>query len=203
MLNDKLILTNELKNYIRDTRIERNIKLTDLAKKSASTEYSHDVAWYSQIEGERTKSIKRKEIIFLFTMLLNVNEDEAEKHIENFLNPSENPKLDQKKISLFDISDEQNNEDLVIKQYNNCIDRIIEGYKLLFEHVSNKSDALSLVTHILQNMYSKDLGYILSIFSLPWHLLESLPHDHKNKLIKDFIRIIKDNGIDISNSSES
>lgn len=92
MLDDKIVLTNDLKQFIRITREQNGFVLSDFEKK-----INHSPAWLSQVESNRIKSIKRKDLIDIFKFMLNKSNEDAELYIENYLNRN-NPKDNQKQF---------------------------------------------------------------------------------------------------------
>lgn len=80
MLNDKIVLTNDLKQFIRRTRNNHGVLLMDLENKTR-----HSTSWLSQVEGKRIKTIKRKDLIEIFKIILDKSEEESELYIENYL----------------------------------------------------------------------------------------------------------------------
>lgn len=89
MLKDKIILTDDLKRFIKRTREDNGLILNDFDKK-----IKHSVTWLNQVEGKRIKSIRRSDLIEIFQIILNSSEEEAECYIENYLN--ENKQAEEK-----------------------------------------------------------------------------------------------------------
>jgi transcriptional regulator with XRE-family HTH domain len=81
MLKDKIVLTDDLKQFIRRTRNKQGVSLMDLEKKT-----KHSTSWLSQVEGKRIKTIKRKDLIEIFKIILDKTDEEAELYIENYIN---------------------------------------------------------------------------------------------------------------------
>ncbi len=80
MLPDKIEINAPIRMVISDYRDLNDITAEALAKKCGKNRY-----WLTNIETGRTKKLPQKDIVLLFTVIMNCSKKEAEKAIEEFL----------------------------------------------------------------------------------------------------------------------
>ncbi|MDF2820209.1 MAG: hypothetical protein K0R15_650 [Clostridiales bacterium] len=189
MLKPKLILTDNIRAFILEER-----RKTGLPAEIVSENIGRTKSWLSQVENGRLKNISRIDFINLISYLLKISNEEAETYIENKLNFLEENKSDIQQLTFFNIDDD-NEAEKIKKEFNENVNVIVQKFNLLFDNVEDKKQALNIIKRIKSNIKSCDLGFIVSIYSLPWLKTTGREYDEKNKMIKDMINIIDENAL--------
>ena len=90
MLPRKLNITSNLIKKLKNLRLENPINGHVMTAKELSSAIGKNIAWISQIEGERLKTIKKEDIISIYKVLFNESDDDnaefiASKDLESFI----------------------------------------------------------------------------------------------------------------------
>jgi hypothetical protein len=100
--------------------------------------------------------------------------------------------INDKPIEIIAPSSEEKGKDY-FEEYNKVKDDIMAGFDIIFKNIEDKEYTIKLLKRLKNNMHT-DLGYSLSIFSLPWCHLSNLDKEKKVKIINDIFEMIKQNG---------
>lgn len=194
MSNNKVTLTTDLKEFISSVRKENNLKLIDLAAKSKGSKYEHDVAWYSQIEGKRTKTIKLEELINIFMMILDASYDYAKKYIEDFLsgNNKVNVVNENASVRIFKIEDEDD-EEMNLRHLEDAVETLKNISYQFYNHMNNKKEATTMLQVFSCNILM-DIGFMISLNCLNWDRLENTDDDVKHKILQEINLLIQKYG---------
>ena len=87
MLPMKLDLTEELAATLRQLRLDHPVDGKILTAENLSKAIGNNRAWMSQVESRRLKKIKREDIIKIYKLLYNYDDDKAEYLAEHDLEP--------------------------------------------------------------------------------------------------------------------
>lgn len=81
MAREKINITDKLRTNIIELRKERSISAYDLSESSGHSKY-----WLSNIESGKTQKIAKDDLISLYKVLYNTDEEEASEYIERIIN---------------------------------------------------------------------------------------------------------------------
>ena len=194
----RINVTEGIKKLIVSSRKSKHLTAADISKAIKGSDY-----WLQNIENGRTKTINREDLISILQYCLDCPTEEADKLITATLKPGISENLsatgNEKEINLY-LEETDTLED--ISKYRSQFDKLLEntkeGFNFFFDHVRDKERAISLLKMINVNLHS-DLGFIISLYSLPWILLTDYQVEKKREFMKHFSEFIQENK---SNSDE-
>lgn len=181
MLQLKLEITEKIIQLISDTRKSKGITANDLSISLGKPKY-----WLTNIEAKKTKFIAKEDLIKTICELLKKTPNEAESYIDDYL---ENPQTsDEPKLFRIDEDKDINYKEEIKKH----IKGINEGFEIINKSSIPEKDRADIFSLFNRNMHA-ELGFMLSLVSLPWFLLKDLDDESKSKLFKEIFEIIKAN----------
>ena len=196
----RIKISQTLKNFIISEREKSGVPATVL---SINLGFSN--SWASQIENGRTQTIKHKDLVAMFAQILNCDNENADKYLtENIKELNSDKEINFKqseksnhKISIFSIDEEPDKEEKLKKEYEGLIEHMNEGLNLLFDKNSDKQGVIDVLERLIVNMYC-DMGFTMSVASLPLCRMERVDDKTKYKVFREIAEIIKKNGQDCS-----
>lgn len=183
MIKEKLDITLIIKNFISDLRKESGLSAQDFGEQIGKSKY-----WLANIENDKTKTITKLDLLSIIKYTKKVDDATAENILNDLL--SEN----NQQIEFILPDSDKDNKDYN-KAFQDVVDDIVKGFSVIFEKVDDKEYTLKLLKRLNKNMHS-DLGYSLSIFSLPWCHFSNLEREKKMEIINSIFKMIKENGHD-------
>ena len=225
MLPMKLDLTEELAATLRQLRLDHPVNGEILTAEKLSRAIGNNRAWMSQIESRRLKKIKREDIIKIYKLLFNYEndqdaEDKAELELLKFFRAKDDTLLfgykhhDENEGLLSDNSNTDTSDDISNEQLSrisnsyitNCkkiSDLLIDIYKDKEKNIDKAKLALR-VRKLLELLYD-DNGYFLELFaSIPFELYQyanetdKIEIDKKAKELTDTLNKLKHKKLIIS-----
>ena len=195
MLSNKIEITEEIRTIIKNKREEKKIPARDLSMKYLGKSQGY----ISSLENGRVKFLKRNDIIKIFEILYNINEELASTKIINIVNSSKKSDINLSKDVNFEKTLKPLN-DSNIQSYETIEDPInqetggnlVDNLKLGFETVYKKRPDFTIST--LKRFvvsFHFDLAFMMVILRTPYFALEELNHDERQSFLNEFSEIFK------------
>lgn len=181
MLKSKIKITSTIRDIIQELRLKSGKTGVEL-----STYLGKSEGWCSLVENGRISTIKHKDAIKMFAVLLNASEDEAEKYIVNLITEeaADENSSNKKEKFLYENEYDTSEED---ELFEKILENINEGFK--FAYGKQKKRTFVYLDTLMHNMHF-DLGLMLGITSLPFHELEDVDFKIKKKLFSEIEKIV-------------
>lgn len=189
---ERIIVTKGIKKLIVSSRKGKHLTATDISKAIKNSDY-----WLQNIENGRTKTISREDLISILQYCLDCTIEEADGLIATTLKSGTSDNMSdvdsEKEINLYlEEADQLVDISKFRSEFDKLLDNTRDGFNFFFDRVRDKERAITLLKMINANMHS-DLGFIISLYSLPWILLTDYPVEKKKEFMKHFSKFIKEN----------
>lgn len=191
MLPDKIEITDKLRSIIQKRRHDLRISTKDLSMKHLG----RSASYISALENGRLKSLRKNELLKIFEVLFNLDENSAAKKIESILAANEN--ID---IKLSSNASNKNFSQDNIKKYqtvenhtdDKTLDGLMENMKEGFKTIQKVDPEFTISTlkRLVTSMHF-DLGFMMALFHIPFFALEGLSHDERQQFLNDLSDIFK------------
>ena len=150
MLPMKIDLTEEIANALRQLRLNNPVNGSVLTAEKLSKAIGNNRAWMSQIESRRLKKIRREDIISIYKLLFNLDDEQAEYKAEHDLVQYYNPDsiinfIDKFMNDILNIDDDD--DDAIEESYNS----IKNTHEILTLSLDRLNDLLVEKYHDLKN----------------------------------------------------
>lgn len=174
--NNRIKITDEIRTFIIEERSKRNLSANQLSKNMERPQ-----SWIAQIENGRTQSIKQKDLVFVFSVILNSTLHKADEYLmdnliklpANSVSVDETKTIDKqslKQLSKYNQFTKNETEEEFKKQKR----FIIEAINSMYEEVPE--EAVKILRTLCRNMNYK-LPFIMGVSSLPFFALKDLDED--------------------------
>lgn len=146
----KIDLTEEIANALRQLRLNNPVNGSVLTAEKLSKAIGNNRAWMSQIESRRLKKIRREDIISIYKLLFNLDDEQAEYKAEHDLVQYYNPDsiinfIDKFMNDMLNIDDDE--DDDIEESYNS----IKNTHEILTLSLDRLNDLLVEKYHDLKN----------------------------------------------------
>lgn len=203
MLPMKLDLTEELAATLRQLRLDHPVNGEVLTAEKLSKAIGNNRAWMSQIESRRLKKIKREDIISIYSLLFNFEnereaEDKAELDLIRFMRKGKSPLLfSYKKWSDDEIHPKQSDDSSSTSHDNKkAMKRLFKLYsencneiaQLLLDFYNDKENDtdkmnLSMIIHdLIKLLYGGEDSVLSLMTSIPFDLYQYAEGNEKKEL---------------------
>lgn len=184
MIPDKVELTRGIKSIIVGSRKDTGLSSYDFSEKIGKSKY-----WFANLENGKSKYVTKDDLFSIIRLAKNINDEEIENLIQNIIDES-TINTDQQ-IEFIAPSSEEKRD--YTEEFNKVVDNIVAGFNIIYKNVDDKEYTIELLKRLNKNMHS-NLGYSLSIFSLPWCHFSNLDKDKKLEIIDDIFEMINKKG---------
>ena len=180
-MKDYIMLTEHIRNTIKNERKKRKISGIDLSEKLGKSP-----GYISHIEKGVIKKIERKDLENLLKHILNIEGDELENYISNLLN-SNNIKQDYEEdneleqLTLFDFS--------INDRFFRTMRTLDENLSKIYAQISNKEDMFKLLTNFNFNLTTMGASFMLSLCGLPFYELGNISTETKKQIFNEILDI--------------
>lgn len=86
MLGKKIILNNAIRKYVSDMRKSAKERNPEMTADNISIKIGRAQSWLSQVENGRLKSVKTKDLVNAFMIILNKTYEKSYEHLDNQIN---------------------------------------------------------------------------------------------------------------------
>ena len=186
MIPEKIELTKVIKSIIANSRKDTGLSSYDFSEKIGKSKY-----WISNIENGKAKFIAKEDLCLIIKTAKGVSDQEIEAMLTDILTDNVDPL--NKPIEILTPSSEEPKD--YEKEFERLVNDINKGFDVIYDSIDNKEDVIKFFKRIKTNMRS-DLGYAISVFTLPWCHLSEADKETKVKVLDDVFQLIKDNGLD-------
>lgn len=191
MFPARIQITVDIRNEMQNQRINKGLSLEQLAKPIGKT-----VSYMSAVENGRIKSMFSKDLIKVFGILFNINEEESKKRILSFQANQLNKDNSKTRTSdiLVDVPDKIDTYSTMKSTFNVAkIDSLTDTINEILKKIQKKEP--KLVEEILENTPQNlqfDIGFMLAIWQFPFFLLEKAGHQEKEEFLIKLANLLKE-----------